>query len=111
MNEKGYNGWSNYETWAVNLWLNNDEGTYHDLRDMARHARSEQDLAGQLKAYVEDLMPDLGSTLASDLLSAALSEVDWYELACSYLEDEEGEKDKEEEEEEEETEEAQPVSE
>ena len=22
---QGYNGWPNYETWAVNLWLGNDE--------------------------------------------------------------------------------------
>lgn len=26
-NEK-YNGWSNYDTWLVALWLNNDESNY-----------------------------------------------------------------------------------
>jgi len=26
--DKGYNGWTNYETWNVALWLQNDEGLY-----------------------------------------------------------------------------------
>lgn len=27
MNHNEYNGWTNYETWAVNLWIDNDGGT------------------------------------------------------------------------------------
>lgn len=29
-----YNGWKNYETWNVALWLDNDQGTYNETREM-----------------------------------------------------------------------------
>ena len=32
-----YNGWTNYETWNVALWLGNDEGLYNLARDWAEH--------------------------------------------------------------------------
>lgn len=75
-----YNGWSNYETWVTNLWLDNEPGTYEDKREIIRRADKEHEAADALKDYVQDLMPDLGASLASDLLGAALSEVDWREI-------------------------------
>lgn len=32
MNNKSYNGWTNYETWNVALWIQNDEGLYNLAR-------------------------------------------------------------------------------
>lgn len=104
--ESTYNGHTNYETWCVALWLGNDEGTYRTVRAMAAEAReaSRKDrrvlqgyweaehapvylLADALKELVNDAAPDLGPSVFGDLLSAALSEVDWQDVAEGFLED------------------------
>jgi hypothetical protein len=93
-----YNGWKNYETWALGMYLDGNytsEGTYRELLALAEQHRDDArdvdddayTLAGALKEYVEaDL--DLGESingLALDLIGAALSEVIWQELATSKL--------------------------
>ena len=101
-----YNGWTNYETWAVALWLDNDEGTSIETRETMRefwdtmadadermryginNTQSEATrfhFSQWLEDYVETMQPDLGATLWSDLLNAAMSEVDWFEIADNWL--------------------------
>ena len=41
-----YNGWENYETWNVALWINNDEGLY----DLAMAAGNYEDFVDALEA-------------------------------------------------------------
>lgn len=38
-----YNGWANRETWAVMLWLDNEQPTYERTREIAREAVSDPD--------------------------------------------------------------------
>jgi len=67
----GYNGWSNYETWNVALWIGNDEGLYH----IARESRDYQAFA--------DTMRELGSTETPDKVARNDSGLDTDELdAC-----------------------------
>jgi hypothetical protein len=92
-----YNGWTNYETWCVNLWLSNDEGLYNDVREMARQAVADDEpmhvLADQLKSFVDDLAEMTcpgsreGASFVTDLLGSALGSVDWHEIATNWTDD------------------------
>jgi hypothetical protein len=87
-----YNGWANYETWVVKLWLDNEEASYRYWVEEARcwHGRDDgaaPGLARRLKDELTEAAPLDQPSLYSDLLWAALDEVDWLEIAESYLED------------------------
>ena len=85
--EEGYNGWANYPTWAVNLWLSNDEALWSETTERVAQALGDpQTAADGLRAWVrEELAPDLGASFASDLLGYALDLVDWREIADAWL--------------------------
>jgi len=93
METKSYNGWSNYETWNCNLWLDND-GSVEYLIDRATELRADDpdsavyDLAKEIEAMIDDANP-IGdqSSMFSDLLSAALREIDCYEIAEHIISD------------------------
>jgi hypothetical protein len=89
--ESGYNGWTNYETWAVKLWLDNDQGSQEMAFEMAREAQRSKYpramLADALKEIHEENAPEIGNNVYSDLLGSALGSVDWYEIAKAFLED------------------------
>ena len=110
MVHKEYNGWTNYETWAVNLWMSNDQSsdefyresaqqTYNDSEQETRldgsvlFSRDEvaiRNFANVLKQDHEERQEEYSSQVIgvfADLLGAALSEVNWYEIAEHYISD------------------------
>ena len=110
---KTYNGWSNYETWNVKLWLDNEQGDYEYWREVTRECMEEAstsvsayakhtgkeiftreeravlELSRRLKYEIEENAPELGASMWADLMNAALSEVDWHEIAKAMVDDEE----------------------
>lgn len=101
-----YNGWTNYETWCVNLWLMNDEPSYRRWSDEARRHMTEAPesqrvkqwgytireaarcaLAEQLQEAMEEGAIVGAASLYTDLLNAALGAVDWQEIAASWIDD------------------------
>ena len=89
-----YQGWSNYETWAVKLWIDNEyedyvywtERTTEELDDAdGDREMATAQLADSLKDAHEENTPDLTGAY-SDLLRSALEEVDWQEIAEALIE-------------------------
>ena len=102
--ESGYQGWTNYETWCVKLWIDNEEASYDYWRaetknvmdrcedkypnqywDLAENRRFM--LADILKNTIDEEAP-LSSGMYADLMGAALSEVNWNEIAQAMIDDE-----------------------
>ena len=81
-----YEGWTNYETWNVNLWLSNDEPTYKYCVMLSKTYSDPIELANLLKEFVLGFKPELGESTFSDMLNASLREVNWREIAEAYLE-------------------------
>lgn len=104
--ETTYQGYTNRATWTVGLMLMNDQGLYLLCRRLRREACSEAEhcpqvtdgtwtepdaqrylLADRLKKYVDELNPIRNRPSAfADLLSDALEDVNFDELAETFLE-------------------------
>ncbi len=101
-----YEGWTNYETWAVHLWLTNEQGDYHYWREQAEthicNAPKAQQvevqiwtvaqaarfgLADQLREEIEDASPIKEPSVYTDLLGAAISNVNWHEVAQAFIDE------------------------
>ena len=89
-----YNGWTNYETWLCNLWLDGleFEDFIHDLSDDLEDKDAVLDwCADYLEQLVEDLIEDATpngvSGFITDLINSAFREIDFRDIAEHYVDD------------------------
>ncbi len=76
-----YNGWSNRETWIVNLWLTNSECFYSELCRILSSFNKVYEQSDELERYIRLTITELNeSSLVSDLLNTSLARVDWTEI-------------------------------
>jgi hypothetical protein len=96
MGDRGYNGWTNYETWNVNLWIDNDQGEQEYWRERAADciaatgtdADAIAALSNELEYVFDEIYDEqkMKPGPLSDLLRAALSDVNWHEIARHHIE-------------------------
>lgn len=80
MCNKEYNGWTNYPTWNVNLWIG--EGL-QDLAEecAANHKDSAIDAGEAVRDMLEELMPQVPETgMQADIWGWAWEQVNWREI-------------------------------
>jgi hypothetical protein len=109
MEDKKYNGWNTYETWLTALWaarfgyesshpkaaaIDNDYSSYQYCCELVEQVKAEHEdnhkrencLALNIKNWIEEQNPITeSSSLFTDLINSALSEVDWQEIAENFL--------------------------
>lgn len=98
MSDTTHQGYANYETFAVAVRIDNDQGLQATARGIADEVMSgggeptgDNDpglvamrVADRLQMWHEDSMPELDSPW-SELLRAGWGAVDWLELADQYI--------------------------
>lgn len=98
-----YNGWTNRETWAAALWIDNDRGLYETVQDMAKtsleeHSGEEWDgispigcFAESIESLFDDIFADIAE-MSDDSLTmlkeiGSLYRVNWREIATYILDE------------------------
>ena len=101
-----FNGFRNYETWTVALWLGNERSSYERWKEEARRLwdeagqdseviaerwsreeKTELDLSSSIAEAVREVAEDVREGFLRDLLNAGLAAVAWHEVAEHFLAD------------------------
>jgi hypothetical protein len=96
-----YNGWSNYETWNANLWINNEEGVSVEAYEQCKQAmiycqdealpryQAVYRLGEVLEQFFTDVWfnEDREASPKGDAIGSYLSSINWQEIASHYYDE------------------------
>jgi len=82
--ENGYNGWTNYATWNVGLWIDNEYDAYMTKVDYLKRLNrtvDKHDVITVLDMTFGKMTPDL---VGNDWEGGRIQDVNWWEIAESW---------------------------
>lgn len=93
-----YNGWTNYETWLANLWLDQDGYATEEISNVCLGLmgswEEKSDVDYRLADHIKDMMQewvdntvDAQNGFVTDLISAAFQEINFREIAGHYYDE------------------------
>ena len=91
MSDQTYNGWTNWETWNFKLWIDNDESSYNAVLELAEDVYGREndkvDLSNKLGVWADNMREavKIESGFFADVCNTAIKEINFYEIAESYL--------------------------
>ena len=75
-----YNGWSNRETWIINLWMTGDQVYYEQLCEIISSQASLDDQAEAFEDWIRFEYDGECSSIRVDLINNSFAEVEWCEI-------------------------------
>lgn len=92
MADKKYDGWANYETWSIALFIDNDESIYNQKEEAKKRFLKEniEEAPYNFSKWLEDFAYDFLdfenlNPMQQQMLKASFDEVDFIEIANTYL--------------------------
>jgi hypothetical protein len=93
-----YNGWTNWETWVTNLWINEGLLDQFEMGEQARYfAETDEesatyDMAGWIREQVENIIDELwlnktSAGIVNDFVGGCLGDVNWMEIASHWVDE------------------------
>ena len=76
MTTETYNGWTNYETWNVALWIGNDEGLYREAVSFMRRYTGSTPYRDFVLDCISECSTSTGDKIPWDDESLDLDELD-----------------------------------